>query len=270
MISGILTEKQCIMKYKPTEETLMTYLYGELDGDQSGLVERYLEEHPEEKQKLHELSDTRLIFNELEDEELPGQLAFMAPVKNEEWLYWRKYVAIAASLLLILTFGWLTGFKVNYDQEGLYLGYGEVQRGMSEEQINDMLFENNAALASYLQNNIKQGQDSLNIKLDAIQASNGNELAIQRIFEREKDALITQMVELNDKLSGDYREVLRQLVVNFSNNIESQRIEDLRSIQAAFTDLEDATIGKQFQLENAFSDLEEKVNAVIANNSNNK
>lgn len=270
MISGTLTEKQCIMKYKPTEETLMAYLYGELDGDQSGLVERYLEEHPEEKQKLHELSDTRLIFNELEDEELPGQLAFMAPVKNEEWLYWRKYVAIAASLLLILTFGWLTGFKVNYDQEGLYLGYGEVQRGMSEEQVNDMLFENNAALASYLQNNIKQGQDSLNLKLDAIQASNDNELAIQRIFAREKDALITQMVGLNDKLSGDYREILRQLVVNFSNNIESQRIEDLRSIQAAFTDLEDATIGKQFQLENAFSDLEEKVNAVIANNSNNK
>ncbi|MFT7150238.1 MAG: hypothetical protein ACI82Q_002103, partial [Nonlabens sp.] len=147
------------MKYKPTEEALMAYLYGELEGDQLGLVERYLEDNPEEKLKLEALSDTRLIFNELEDEELPGQLAFMAPLKNEEWLYWRKYVAIAATLLLILTFGWLTGFKANYDEEGLYLGYGEVQRGVSEEQIADMLFENNASLASYLQENIKVGQD---------------------------------------------------------------------------------------------------------------
>jgi hypothetical protein len=258
------------MKYKPTEEALMAYLYGELEGEQTGLVERYLEDNPEEKQKLKELSDTRLIFNELEDEELPGQLAFMAPLKNEEWLYWRKYVATAATLLLILTFGWLTGFKANYDEEGLYLGYGEVQRGVSEEQIADMLFENNASLASYLQENIKAGQDSLNFKIDAIQASNKNELMIESIFQRERDALITQMVGLNDKLSGDYRDILRQIVVNFSDNIETQRIDDLRGIQAAFTDLEDATIGKQFQLENALVDLEEKVNAVIANNSNNK
>jgi len=258
------------MKYKPTEETLMAYLYGELEGDQAGLVERYLEENPEEKQKLEELSDTRLIFNELEDEDLPGQLAFMAPIKNEEWLYWRKYVAIAATLLLILTFGWLTGLKANYDEEGFYLGYGEIQRGVSEEQIADMLFENNASMASYLQENIKVGQDSLNYKIDAIQASNSNEITIQRIFERERDALITQMVDLNDQLSGDYRDIMRQIVVNFSDNIETQRIDDLRSIQAAFTDLEDASIGKQFQLENALVDLEEKVNAVIANNSNNK
>lgn len=258
------------MKYKPTQETLMAYLYGELEGDQLGLVERYLEDHPEEKLKLEELSNTRLVFNELEDEELPGQLAFMAPLRNEEWLYWRKYVAIAATLLLILTFGWITGFKANYDEEGLYLGYGEVQRGVSEEQIADMLFENNASLASYLQENIKVGQDSLNYKIDAIQASNTNELMIESIFQRERDALINQMVGLNDKLSGDYRDILRQIVVNFSDNIETQRIDDLRGIQAAFTELEDATIGKQFQLENALVDLEEKVNTVIANNSNNK
>lgn len=270
MISGTLTDKQCIMKYKPTEETLMAYLYGELDEDQSGLVERYLEEHPEEKQKLKELSDTRLIFNELEDEELPGQLAFMAPVKNEEWLYWRKYVAIAASLLLMLTFGWITEFKINYDEDGLYLGYGEIRKGISEETIADMIFENNVSLAAYLDNNMRISQDSLNLKIEAVQANNSNEIIIQNIFDQEKNALINQMVNLNDKLSGDYRDLLRQLVVNFSNNIESQRIEDLRSIQAAFTDLEDATIGRQFQLENAFADLEEKVNAVIANNPNKK
>ncbi len=258
------------MKYKPTEEVLMTYLYGELDEDQTGLVEAYLENHPEEKQKLQALSDTRLIFNELEDEEIPGQLAFMAPTKNEEWLYWRKYVAIAASLLLVLTFGWISEFKVNYDEDGLYLGYGKIQRGLTEDQVADMIFESNNALANYLEDNVRAGQDSLNLKLDAIQASNDSEIIVQRIFDREKDALITQMVGLNDKLSGDYRDILREIVINFSNNIETQRIEDLRGIQAAFTDLEDATINRQFQLENALVDLEEKVNAVIANYSNNK
>mgnify|MGYP000583543022 CR=1 FL=1 len=258
------------MKYKPTEEILMAYLYGELDQEQSFQVEAYLDANPEDKAKLAGLSDARMLMNELEDEEIPGQLAFMAPARNEEWLYWRKYAAIAARLLLIMTFGWVSGFKVNYDHDGLYLGYGKVPSGLTEEQVADMIYNNNTSISEYMEVSLQASQDSITMKLDAIEARNDNELIIRNIFETEKDALINQMVGLNDKLSGDYREILRQLVVNFSNNIESQRIQDLRSIQAAFTDLEDATIGKQFQLEDALSELEVKVNTVIANNSNDK
>ncbi len=258
------------MKYKPTEEILMAYLYGELDHEESVWVEAYLKDNPEEKVRLEGLSDTRMIFNQLEDEELPEQLAFINPAKNEEWLYWRKYVAVAATLLLLMTFGWLSGFKINYGEEGLYLGYGEIQKGLSEQDVANMINDNNLSISNYMEESLRANQDSLQLRMETYQANNSNEAAIKKIFDREKDALITQMAGLNDKLSGDYREILRQLIVNFSNNIETQRIEDLRGIQAAFTELEDATIGKQFDLENALANLEEKVNTVIANNSNNK
>lgn len=258
------------MKYKPTEEILIAYLYGELDQEQSFQVETYLDANPEEKSRLEGLSDTRMIFNELEDEEMPGQLAFMSPSKNEEWLYWRKYVAIAATLLLLLTFGWVSGFKANYDDNGLYLGFGEIEKGLTEEQVADMIFDNNTSISTYMEESLQASQDSLDVKFKILQANNDNEATIKKIFDNEKDALINQMVELNDKLGGDYREILRQIVVNLSNNIETQRIDDLKSIQAAFNDLEDATIGKQFELEGALSQLEEKVNTVVANNSNNK
>lgn len=258
------------MKYKPTEEILIAYLYGDLDQEQSFQVEAYLEANPEEKSKLEGLSDTRMIFNELEDEEVPSQLAFMAPAKNEEWLYWRRYVGIAATLLVILTFGWITGFKVNYGDNGLFLGYGEVQKGLTEEQVASMIYNNNESISSYMEESLQASQDSVDIKFKILQANNDGEASIKKIFNEEKDALINQMVDLNEKLSGDYRELMRQIVVNFSNNIETQRIDDLKSIQAAFTDLEDATIGKQFELENALSQLDEKINSVVANNSNNK
>lgn len=258
------------MKYKPTEEILIAYLYGELDQEQSFQVEAYLAANPEEKPRLEGLSETRMIFNELEDEEMPGQLAFMAPAKNEEWMYWRKYVAIAATLLLILTFGWISGFKANYGEDGLFLGYGEVRNGLTEEQVANMIYDNNSSISTYMEESLQASQDSVAVKFKILQANNDSEAAIKKIFDDEKDALINQMVGLNDKLSGDYRELMRQIVVNFSNNIETQRIDDLKSIQAAFTDLEDATIGKQFELEGALSQLEEKVNTVVANNSNNK
>ena len=258
------------MKYKPTEAILIAYLYGDLDQEQSFQVEAYLEANPEEKSKLEGLSDTRMIFNELEDEEVPSQLAFMAPIKNEEWLYWRRYVGIAATLLVILTFGWITGFKVNYGDNGLFLGYGEVQNGLTEEQVASMIYDNNESISTYMEESLRISQDSVDIKFKILQANNDSEANIKKIFDEEKGALINQMVALNNKLSGDYRELMRQIVVNFSNNIETQRIDDLKSIQAAFTDLEDATIGKQFELENALSQLDEKINTVAANNSNNK
>ncbi|MFY0593032.1 hypothetical protein [Roseivirga sp.] len=258
------------MKYKPTDETLIAYLYGELDQDQSFQVEAYLASNPEEKNRLAGLSDTRVLLNELDDEEIPGQLAFMSPARNEEWLYWRKYAAIAATLLLIMTFGWLSGFKINYDSEGFYIGYGEVQKGLSEEQVASMINDNNISISEFVETGLQANKDSLNIKFETLRANNDSEGLIREIFESEKETLLNQMVGLNDKLSGDYRDILREIVVNFSNNIESQRIEDLRGIQAAFIDLEDATIGKQYQLEGALSELEEKVNTVIANNSNNK
>ena len=258
------------MKYKPTEEILIAYLYGDLDQEQSFQVEAYLEANPEEKSKLEGLSDTRMIFNELEDEEVPSQLAFMAPIKNEEWLYWRRYVGIAATLLVILTFGWITGFKEKYGDNGLFLGYGEVQNGLTEEQVASMIYDNNESISTYMEESLRISQDSVDIKFKILQANNDSEANIKKIFDEEKGALINQMVALNNKLSGDYRELMRQIVVNFSNNIETQRIDDLKSIQAAFTDLEDATIGKQFELENALSQLDEKINTVAANNSNNK
>lgn len=257
------------MKHKPTEEILIAYLYGELEVEEMARVEEYLEAHPEEKSKIQELSDTRMIINELGDEPLPEPLGFINPVQNTEWLYWRKYVAIAATLLLILSFGWLSGFKVNYDENGLYLGFGEIEQGISMEQVADLINEDRASLLEFMETNMRIANDSLNDKFVALQAGFDSDEIVKKIFEQEKDALVTQMIDLNDKLSGNYREILRQIVVNFSNNLETQRIEDLRNIQAAFTDLEEATINKQFELEDALSDLEEKVNTVVANNSNN-
>ena len=256
------------MKYKPTQEELIAYLYGELPFEEIEKVEAYLKENPEAKRELESLQNTSMLMGELEDEEMPAPMAFLNPVKNEEWLYWRKYVAVAATLLLIIAFGSLSGFKMVQSDNGLHIGFGETPNGLTEQQVADMIYQDRVMLLDYVNSSLEARNDSINEKFGVLQASLTNEDLIRKTFEQEKEALIQDLTDLTNKLGADYRGILREIVVNFSNNIETQRIEDLRNIQAAFTDLENATVNRQMDMEDALFNLSERVNTIAANLSN--
>lgn len=258
------------MSYKPTEEHLIAYLYGELPADDMARVKAYLEANPSAKAQLHELNDTRLIFSELEDEEasFPIQLNTEADQKSE-WHYWRPFVAIAAGLLLILSFGWLTNFGISYNEDGFRLGYQEEVKGLSQEEVARMIAADRTSTVNDMKEFVNVGRDSIQNELNAINASLDQEQA-NLIYASEKEDLMDNMILLSESLSDDYREILRQLIVSFSNNIESQRIQDLQNIQTAFSDLEDATINRQFDIEDELVRLSDKIDAVIATMNNNK
>ena len=256
------------MKYKPTKEELISYLYDELSTEEMEKIEGYLNEHPEERRNLESLQETRMLLGEFEDEEMPQPMAFITPSKNEEWLYWRKYVAIAATLLLIITFGSLSGFKMVSSEQGMHIGFGEANLGLTEDQVAELIYQDRVLLLDYVNNNLEARQDSINNKFQMIQASLSNEDLMRQTFENEKEALLQEITALTDRMGSDYRGILREIVVNFSNNLETQRIEDLRNIQAAFTDLENASVNRQLDIEEALFNLSEKVNTIAANLSN--
>ncbi|HEY9116301.1 MAG TPA: hypothetical protein VIN11_00665 [Roseivirga sp.] len=258
------------MKYKPTQEEMIAYLYGELPQEMMDKIEDYLNTHPEAKRELASLQDTRILMGDFEDEEMPQPLAFFNPTKNEEWIYWRKYVAIAATLLLVISFGWISGFKIDQTADGLHLGFGETNYGLNEEQVAEMIYRDRVALLDYVNTTLEVRNDSIEERFNIIQASLSNDDLIKQTFETEKETLLQDLSDLTEKLGDDYRDILRQIVVNFSNNIESQRIDDLRNIQAAFDALEGATIDRQLNMEDALFNLSERVNAIAANLSNNK
>ena len=257
------------MNYKPTEEELIGYLYNELTSEENERIAQFLADNPEEKKKLQNLQDTRLFIGQYEDEELPQQITLL-PTQNSKDNFWRRYVAVAAAILILFTMAWIGDFQMQYSPDGFALGFGELNPGLTEEQVAQMIYNDQLELVDYMQANLKANQDSLSNQLQIFEASLNPTELVKTAFQQEKEQLMGQMVSLNDDLSADYREILRQIVVNFSNNIESQRIEDLRGIQAAFTDLEDATIGKQFELAEALEILSERIDAVALNSNNNK
>jgi hypothetical protein len=233
-------------------------------------IEAYLKNNPKAKEELEALESTRLIFSDLEDEALPDNIPLLIPQGNSEWLYWRKYVAIAATLLLLITFGWLSGFNVQSNENGFQVAFGEIQNGLTEQQVADLINQDRQLMFDYMSNRLKSVEDSLGYEMQTLQANYNSQEVVRNIFNQEKEVLLQQMTNLNDRLTGNYRDVLKEIVVSFSNNWDNQRIEDLRNIQAAFTNLEDAAINKQMDLEEAFIALSERVQAIAANNPNKK
>ncbi|WP_339608812.1 hypothetical protein [uncultured Roseivirga sp.] len=247
----------------------MDYLYDEISLEKKAQIDDYIKSHPEVKEELQALEATRIVMADLNDEE-PESIPFIMPQTNSEWLYWRKYVAIAATILLIITAGWASGFSIQYNDDGLQMAFGDIQNGLTEQQVADIVNNDRQLMLNYMQAGLKSVQDSIGNEMQILQASMSSEEIIRKVFEQEKNTLMYQMASLNDKLGDNYREMLREIILNFSNNWDTQRIEDLRNIQAAFTNLEDATINKQLDLEDAILTLSEKVDIVAANNPNKK
>ena len=258
------------MSYKPTEEDLIAFLYDELNIEEKNKITQFLEENPKEKEKLKALQETRLIFGQYEDVDPPLDFSLSNVKDNSDRSFWTKYIAVAATVLILFTIGWISGFQIKYNNEGLAVGFGDLNQGLTEAQVAQMIYDDQLEILDYIQANIRANRDSLESQLQNIQTSLDPSTLVKQVFEYEKEKLLNEMTELNETLGSNYRDILREIVVNFSNNIQSQRIEDLRGIQAAFTDLEEATIGKQFQLEEALEILSERIDAVAVNLNNNK
>ena len=69
------------MSYKPNENDLMAYLYGELEGSEKEAMEKYLFEHPDARRELERLQQMRSILSEVKDKEVIAPPIFFLKIK---------------------------------------------------------------------------------------------------------------------------------------------------------------------------------------------
>lgn len=260
---------------------MIAYLYGEVEASEKAQIDKYLIKHPEFKAEFEGLENTSMLMGQLEDIEVPSPMTFMKHNSNSEWLYWRKYIAIAASILLIMTFGKISGFHLSFSENGFQTGFGTIQQGLDAKTVNEMLQADRNQLINFVKDNIETVQDSLGGEMRTMQASLDDfqsqepptleisDADIDRLLERQKEDLMFQMAQLGEKMTGDYRDVFKGLYDSFANDIDLQRSDDLRNIQAAFTTLENATISKQEEVDEALFNISQEINSLVAQNNNN-
>lgn len=259
------------MSYKPTENDLMAYLYGELEGAEKEAVEKYLFEHPEARVKMEQFQQMRNVLGHVKDKEVIAPPIFVGDNKSTfVWNapYFKTIVSIAASLLLVIFVGKIAGMRIQVQDSALRISFG----GSQESQLapTNTLQQNTAALSA------EEVQAMINASL------NKNNLAMQsswRETQKQLDSSITEHLALNsnkiDKLvreasvasqdqvrqfvsgmqtenlqlvknyfrlsSDEQKQYIEGLLVDFSKYLQQQRNDDLQIVQTRLNSLEKNT-----------------------------
>jgi len=259
------------MSYKPDENDLMAYLYGELEGSEKEAMDKYLFEHPEARVELERLQQMRSMLGHVKDKEVIAPPIFVGESKQRFiWNapYLKTIVSIAASLLLIILAGKLAGMKIQYQESALHISFGgdQVVNGNSTEtttpgiasvtpeevqaMINASLDKNNLAM----QSSWKETQQQLDASITKSLAQNSN-----KIDKLVKDASVAsqdqirqfvsgmqtenlQLVKNYFKLSSDeQKQYIESLLVDFSKYLQQQRNDDLQVVQTRLNSIEKNT-----------------------------
>ncbi|HEX7015450.1 MAG TPA: hypothetical protein VF191_08045 [Cyclobacteriaceae bacterium] len=250
------------MSFKPDEGTLIAYLYGELEGAAKEKVERYLAESEEARRELEALKAVRDVMGLVRDKEViapPLVIDSRARHFGLSSRFLRSTLAIAASLILLMVAGKLTGVQVTASGNQLKLSFGAPTPAPEPPSldvadvhniIDAKLASNNAAL----QEEWRKSQDAFTATVHeslAESSSRINRLVANAASASEKqisDYVSTlqadnlRMIKDYYKMtSADQKEQLEQLLVDFSKYLQQQREDDLRIMQAQLNDLQKNT-----------------------------
>ena len=278
------------MNYKPDEATLISYLYGELDAKETEKVLQYFQQQPEALKQFHQMADALDVMRTMEDKEViappifMGQESFARPFWQSA--YFKTVMSIAASFLLIIVVGKLSGLEINYSSGELRISFGN-KKQIKQEIIQpyDLLTENKVQGmidASLTKNNDvmvanwNDTQQKLNRSIKNSMALNSQKIDdlmknTSQASEEQVRGFVSNLQAENLRLMKDYlqlsskeqKQYVESLLVDFSSYLKEQRTQDLQLFQTRMSSIEKNTV--QFKQE-----TEQILASIISNGSKSK
>ena len=262
------------MNYKPDEATLISYMYGELDAKETEKVLQYLQQHPDELKKYHQMNDALDIMRRVEDKEVIAPPIYLGQDThgNPFWrsAYFKTVMSIAASFLLIIVAGKLSGLEINYASGELRISFGSKQSVKQEivqptnlltesqvqQMINASLTENNNVISA----NWTETQQKLDKSIKSNLAFNSQRIddlmkSTSQASQDQVRGFVSNLQDENLRLMKDYlqlsskeqKKYVESLVVDFSSYLKEQRNQDLQLFQSRMNSIEKNTV--QFKQE---------------------
>jgi len=204
---------------------MMEYLYGELDESERLRFEKYLEEHPSEKKELEELRETGTVLRHAEADKPKHHFTLTSvPVQpaSSWWQYssFRMAAAVAACVVLFFTAGAISGLHMNFGQDGFSVAFGG-QSAVSE--------------------GFTPGQ-------------------VQEIVAEIQQQNLQTMNELISASELQQREQIEETLTTFMDYLDTQRLEDFRSISRRVQEIQSNTASRFRQNEMVLGEIIETVN----------
>ena len=255
------------MGYKPGEQDVMAYLYGELEGKEKELFEQYLLENAEARMELEKLKQLRHTIGHIKDKEVIAPPIFVGDSKRRyiwDAPYFKTIVSIAASLLIVILVGRLSGLQIGYSNQELRISFGKPAE-VTETQvpstptltstevqhmINASLNQNNIAMQESwtetqkkLDASVVRNLEVSSAKIDHLvkESSSASQEQIRQ-FVSTMQAENVQLVKNYFQLStGDQKKYIEGLLVDFAKYLQQQRNDDLQVVQTQMKSLQQNT-----------------------------
>jgi hypothetical protein len=225
------------MNYKPDENTLIAYLYGELDEKEQEKLARYFQEHPEELKHVQALAHARDIMGTVGDKEVIAPPVFKdnpSPGRSVwQSVTMRWITGMAASFLFLMVAARWIGTDIYYSRGELRISFGKkqevpVQRDplsrLTVDQVQTMirssLVKNNEFIAARWADN----QRKIRSFVDGLQNEN-----------------LRSMKDYLQLSSAEQRKYVEGLLVDFSRYLQEQRNQDLNLFQTRMSSMEKNT-----------------------------
>ena len=169
------------MNKKEARALFMDYLYGEMDKNKQLELEAFLEEHPNLRDELGELQETRSMIRNLPLEEPAHRLLVVSPGEGRFKTWYRDArqillpqsalgrttLAMAALLLIAFLFASLARVQITATDGNWAIVFGtgqpEVEQGIDEEALNEILSrmrQENLILVSTLMEETQQQNEA--------------------------------------------------------------------------------------------------------------
>jgi hypothetical protein len=255
------------MAYKATEQEMMAYLYGELEGVEKEAIENYLLQNADARAEFEKLKSLRQVMSNVRDKEVIAPPLFLGDgprVRLLDTPYIRTILSIAASLLLLMLVGRVVGMRIGWSGNELAIGFGApVERSQPvvaqttgitpnqvQQMINSALSENNLALQTNWEATQRKLDASINRNLDL------NSAKIDRLVKESSAASQDQIREFvagiqteNLKMvksyfqlnSAEQKQYVEGLLVDFSKYLQQQRNDDLQVVETQLKSLQQNT-----------------------------
>lgn len=270
---------------------LISYLYDEMSAEERKDFEIAMENNPDLRREFETMKKLRKGLAQIQDKEVMepfflwgrnGSTSWTDMFKRKSLLMFKPFIAVAASLILVLLIGYLTNFNIRYEDRSLYIGFrSEASKGqdasLTEEDIARLVNQEIAKNNAYIFSKLTETESDFETKLAAMKSS--SEVPIKTahipadvVTQKELDIFLTQIRNNNLKVLQGYlqssstqqQEYFQAVLQEFSNYMESQREEDLRLIRRSLVDLKESQQAQKVETEQILANI-----LTTVNNQNN-
>jgi hypothetical protein len=269
---------------------LITYLYDEMSTEERQQFEIAMENNPELKREFEELKEMRQGLAQIQDKEVmepfflwgkQGSDSWASMFKRRNLLMFKPFIAVAASLVIVLLVGYLTNFTITYKDQSLYIGFDDSSTQGSEaiytqDQVAHLVNEEIAKNNAYIFSKLTETESNIDNRFAALENSQNTQLtpsyAADVVTREELDIFLANVRSNNLKVLQTYlqsssvqqQDYFQAVLTEFSDFVENQREEDLRLIRRSLINLQEDQQAQKEETEQILASI-----LTTVNNQNN-